>query len=908
MKRRTFSKTVTLVAALTFASTSVMLADLYSPGPNTTDLQGQWIDATTSPPGGPPVYGTPGAADDVDLQGFDITASGGTVRSIYNVGNLTVTGMASTQQASEFTLRGSGTLNIDHVGPNIGFAVVSGHLKASGAADFVGVSSGGVVTAATCKGGSFEGGSSLTLTGTGGTGGSANFFSASSLTAKAGLRDFSFTLNSASLAHIASYTVSTSGSVYINDAGSALTVDQVYSINSGNLNIAGGGSATITGPMLLSGGQVSLVGSGSKLNVTLNIQINGGDLQMSNGGIGTVPELQLPHGHASVRDAGSVLKVDKFTIGGDPNNAPATVDVAAAGEIQKAGGAESKITVTNNGVLNVQDNSSEVSAGELLIHGGTVNLNSFSEAKVTVGQVESGTQRGRLTISGGLLNALSFFVRDGSIVDVNNGGGLGSNFLSLAGQFSVSGGSIIAFKEVTVSSPSTLPGSQLHATDGGTIEIDSILKVYSGVVSVLSNGAIDIGVFKDVAAKEGEIRVHAGGALNDDGAVIGNVINVLNQGSISGTGTINGRLISSGRTGPGNSPGVLTVQGDFTQNSDGLLSMEIGGTDAGTGYDQLQVSGTATIAGSLQVRLMNGFTPTVGQTYRIVNAGSFSGGFSSITQPSQAGISVANDATGLTVTITSVVAGAPVISSATTVSATQGAAFSYQIAATNNPTSFGAMNLPDGLTVNQSTGVISGTPTKSGTYVVPIAANNTAGSGLADLIIEVAAASGVTPGLVANVSTRLPVGQDPNALFQGFIVQGPAGSTKKILVRALGPFLGAFGITDFLANPTLDIFDGSNTKVASNDNWKTTQVGGLITGDQFAEINASGLAPTNDLESAIIANLAPGQYTAVVHGSGNSVGTGLVDAFDISAVSPARLVNVGTRGLVQPGDGLLTAG
>ncbi|PZR75547.1 MAG: propanediol utilization protein, partial [Chthoniobacterales bacterium] len=76
-------------------------------------------------------------------------------------------------------------------------------------------------------------------------------------------------------------------------------------------------------------------------------------------------------------------------------------------------------------------------------------------------------------------------------------------------------------------------------------------------------------------------------------------------------------------------------------------------------------------------------------------------------------------------------------------------------------------------------------------------------------------ANGATPGLVANVSTRLPVGQDPNALIQGFIVQGPAGSTKKIIVRALGPFLQQFGITDFLANPTLDIFDVNQVKVAS---------------------------------------------------------------------------------------------
>ena len=75
-----------------------------------------------------------------------------------------------------------------------------------------------------------------------------------------------------------------------------------------------------------------------------------------------------------------------------------------------------------------------------------------------------------------------------------------------------------------------------------------------------------------------------------------------------------------------------------------------------------------------------------------------------------------------------------------------------------------------------------------------------------------------------------------------------------------------------------------------------------------AEITASGLAPGNDLESAIIANLAPGSYTAVVAGSGNTVGTGVVDAYDLSASSPARLANVATRGLIQPGDKLMIAG
>jgi len=170
--------------------------------------------------------------------------------------------------------------------------------------------------------------------------------------------------------------------------------------------------------------------------------------------------------------------------------------------------------------------------------------------------------------------------------------------------------------------------------------------------------------------------------------------------------------------------------------------------------------------------------------------------------------------------------------------------------------------------------------------------------------------SAAVPGTVANVSTRLPVRIGDNPLIEGFIVQGPAGSIKKILVRAIGPSLVPFGVLDAVANPTLDIFDvnNNNTKIASNDNWKTTQVGGIITGDQVAEINASKLAPGNDAESAIVANLVPGSYTAVVRGAGNSEGTAVVDAYDLSAGSAARLANIATRGLIQPGDKLMIAG
>ena len=164
-------------------------------------------------------------------------------------------------------------------------------------------------------------------------------------------------------------------------------------------------------------------------------------------------------------------------------------------------------------------------------------------------------------------------------------------------------------------------------------------------------------------------------------------------------------------------------------------------------------------------------------------------------------------------------------------------------------------------------------------------------------------------GLVANVSTRLPVGTDDNVLIEGFTVQGPGGSAKKIIVRAIGPSLIPFGVTDAVANPTLEIHDSNNATIATNNDWRVTKVGGIITADQSGEIAGSGLAPGNDLESAIIANLSPGSYTAIVRGFGNTTGTGVVDAYDFSGgSSAASLVNVATRGLIRPGDHLMISG
>ena len=115
-------------------------------------------------------------------------------------------------------------------------------------------------------------------------------------------------------------------------------------------------------------------------------------------------------------------------------------------------------------------------------------------------------------------------------------------------------------------------------------------------------------------------------------------------------------------------------------------------------------------------------------------------------------------------------------------------------------------------------------------------------------------------------------------MIAGFIVHG--SSPKTVLIRSLGPSLTQFGVPDVLANPQLELHD-ANSLIARNDDWQTTQIGGIITNDQVAEIQNSQLAPSNSAESAIIATLQPGTYTAIVRGVNNTTGNALVEVYSL---------------------------
>ncbi len=206
------------------------------------------------------------------------------------------------------------------------------------------------------------------------------------------------------------------------------------------------------------------------------------------------------------------------------------------------------------------------------------------------------------------------------------------------------------------------------------------------------------------------------------------------------------------------------------------------------------------------------------------------------------------------------------------------------------------------------------TPTAAGTYrfVVTYSGDThsasfatACGDASETVVVSPAPTPTPTPGSLGNVSTRLQVGTGNNVLFAGFIIQGNA--PKTVLIRSAGPSLASFGVPGALGNPQLELHDANNT-IGTNDNWQTTQLGGVITSDQVAAIQNSGVAPADPAEPAIIATLSAGSYTAIVQGVGGTQGVATVEVYDLSPNTGATLANISTRGFIQTGDNVMIAG
>ncbi|MFL6526909.1 MAG: putative Ig domain-containing protein, partial [Chthoniobacterales bacterium] len=263
--------------------------------------------------------------------------------------------------------------------------------------------------------------------------------------------------------------------------------------------------------------------------------------------------------------------------------------------------------------------------------------------------------------------------------------------------------------------------------------------------------------------------------------------------------------------------------------------------------------------------------------------------------------------------------GLPVIVSPDSALLTSGKAFSYTINApvTTGPddnTTYSLVGtLPIGLFFDEKTGVISGSyqgsPIRDGTLEaralsggiisnVQLFATNSHGTATIPLVFFNAPTGSV------NISTRLDVGTADNVLIGGFIVTGNA--PKKLLIRAIGPSMKAGGhpLAGALQDTTLDLYQGT-TLLGSNDDWRS---------NQEQEIEDSGVPPSDDRESAIVATLAPQTgYTAIVRGKGGNAGIGLAEIYDlgtagVDASTISHLANISTRGTVLTADNVMIGG
>jgi hypothetical protein len=127
-------------------------------------------------------------------------------------------------------------------------------------------------------------------------------------------------------------------------------------------------------------------------------------------------------------------------------------------------------------------------------------------------------------------------------------------------------------------------------------------------------------------------------------------------------------------------------------------------------------------------------------------------------------------------------------------------------------------------------------------------------------------------GKVVNLSTRAFVGTGDEIVIAGFILTG--SGSESIVVRGLGPSLAASNISQLLADPVLELRNVHGVLLLANDNWQDSPV-------QAAQITALGLAPSNNLEAALIMTLPPGLYTALLAGRGNTTGNGLIEIYDV---------------------------
>ena len=407
------------------------------------------------------------------------------------------------------------------------------------------------------------------------------------------------------------------------------------------------------------------------------------------------------------------------------------------------------------------------------------------------------------------------------------------------------------------------------------------------------------------------------GKLTVDGSIM-SAVTVNNGGTLAGSGTTGSVTVNSGGiVAPGGSQ-TLHINGNYAQNAGGVLKIEVAGADP-SASGHLDITGSATLDGTLEVRFVNGFLPTNGQVFKLLHVGgAFAGSFAQIIFPDlRAGFQFQAEFVNGSYQITALNDGVAAtgflnISTRMRVGTGDNVLIGGFIVTGNAPKkvilraigpslAVGGTPMPGRLAdptleLRDNAGglifsndnwvdspqvqeIINSTIPPTDEYEAAIVATlapgnytavmrgvgNTTGIG----VVEVYDLAPNVPASLANISSRGFVETGDNVMIGGFIAGNQA---MHVMVRAIGPSLTQFGIANALADPTLELHNSNGAIIAFNNDWQDT--------DQAA-IAATGIPPTNDKESAIVATLAPGNYTAIVRGLNDTTGVGLVEVYNL---------------------------
>jgi len=628
------------------------------------------------------------------------------------------------------------------------------------------------------------------------------------------------------------------------------------------------------------------------------VQINGGQIQSATPG-------------ATFNFAGNLFQWNGGTIvAGQPFTNAGTMTLAGPDTKQISGTMfHNAGTMIQTGTGNLQPSFMTNDAS------GTYDIR--SDAAILGGQFENfgtfkksaGTGTSSMSVNGSPDN--TYFDILGGTVEVDSGTlMLGRSFASTGGTFMVAAGAVLDLNSGGIFGQYS---GTYNGTGAGT------LRMTAGQIAIVSPGA--------TFNFQGDLFQWSGGNINLNAVldnkgtitIAGNVgINgsgFVNHGTIKGNGSIAGSITNNGIISPGLSPGKLTLNGNYTQASTGILNLEIGGSTPVTEYDQFAVSGSAALDGALNLTLINGYRPKVGDVFQIISFGSFTGQFATINFTGFTA-SVTYAASGITIKVLTVpdiplniatrlkvnpdpnqLIGGLIITGTepkkVIIRAIGPSLSSFFSGVLADPT----IQLFQGSTLLASNDNWKVRDSDGGSQQAQIEATGLApGNELESAIVAtlapgaytaVVGGKGGTSGIgvvevydldqnakskLANIATRGLVGTNENVMIGGFITGGNGQADSKVVIRAIGPSLAAFGIPNVLQDPLLELHNANGTTIQVNDDWQETQA---------AAITQTGLAPTDPHESAMVTTLPDGSYTAIVRGKGNTSGVAVVEIYSV---------------------------